>query len=439
MSYYADLHIHSKHARACSPQLTPENIELWSRIKGLSLVATGDFTHPKWFAELSEKLDPLGNGFYHLKPGLQLQEARFKETKPVLVSFIVGTEVACIYKHAGATRRVHHCIYMPSLEAAAELNKRLTEQGRNLKADGRPILGMSSQDLLKLMLEIDARSVLIPAHAWTPWFAIFGSKSGYDSIEECFGDMSKHIFAIETGLSSDPPMNWRISALDSVALVSHSDAHSLPNLGREADVFEGDELSYDAVMNAIRRANPRAVTSGDDKALPLRLAGTIEFFPDEGRYHYDGHRECKVCLSPAESAKLRNVCPKCGRELTIGVLNRVEELADRVAGTKPKGALPYTSLVELDKVIAQAQGVKGRATKAVEAEYWNLVSVGGGELPTLLDVPQGVLAKATTARVAEAVSRLRRGVVAGTTPGYDGEYGHIALFAPDEEQQASLL
>lgn len=439
MRYYADLHIHSKYARACSPQLTPENIDLWCRIKGLGLVATGDFTHPKWFAELSEKLEPKGNGLYQLRANFRLKEAKFKQDVLPDVHFIVGTEVACIYKHDGATRRVHHCIFMPSLAAAAELNKRLTAQGRNLKADGRPILGMSSQDLLKLMLEIDARSVLIPAHAWTPWFAIFGSKSGYDSIPECFGEMSKHIFAIETGLSSDPPMNWRVTALDNVALVSHSDAHSLPNLGREADVFEGGELSYDAVMGAIRHASPRAVAAGEDKNLPLRLTGTIEFFPDEGRYHYDGHRGCKVCLSPSQSAKLKNICPKCGRELTIGVLNRVEELADRGAGQKPPGALPFTSLIELDKIIAQAQGVKSRASKAVETEYWNLVSAGGGELATLLDCPVAELGKVTNQRVVEAISRLRRGKIAGVTPGYDGEYGHIALFSESESPQASLL
>ncbi len=439
MRYYADLHIHSKYARACSPQLTPENIDLWCRIKGISLVATGDFTHPKWFEELNTKLEPTGQGLYRLKPGLRFLDTRFREKSQADVHFIVGTEVACIYKHAGATRRVHHCLYAPSLEVASKINADLTRRGKNLKADGRPILGMSSKELLILLLEADERCVLMPAHIWTPWFAIFGSKSGYDSIPECFEELTPHIFAVETGLSSDPPMNWRVSALDSVALVSHSDAHSLPNLGRETDIFEGDGLSYDTIMNALRHANPKAVAAGEDKNLSLRLAGTIEFFPDEGRYHYDGHRECKVCMSPAETAKVRGLCPKCGRELTIGVLNRVEELADRAVGTKPAGALPFTNLIELDKVIAQAQGVKGRATKAVAAEYWNLVSAGGGELQALLDAPETELSRVSTARVVEAVRRLRAGQVAGVRPGYDGEYGSINLFAVHEEPQASLL
>jgi DNA helicase II / ATP-dependent DNA helicase PcrA len=436
MRTYADLHIHSKYARACSPQLTPENIDLWCRIKGLGLVATGDFTHPKWFAELSEKLEPHGEGLYRLKKEFRQKDPRFTPVSETDVHFMCGTEVACIYKHGDAVRRVHHCIYAPSLEVVAKINAELQARGKNLKADGRPILGLTSKELLTLLLDIDERNVLIPAHVWTPWFAIFGSKSGYDSIEECFEELTPHIFAIETGLSSDPPMNWRVSALDSVALVSHSDAHSLPNLGREADVFEGAELSYASVMQALREGSPSQVAAGKQTAA-VKLAGTVEFFPDEGRYHYDGHRACNVCLSPDESAKVKGVCPKCGRELTIGVLNRVYELADRTSSATPHGALPYTSLVELDKVIAQAQGVKGRATKAVEAEYWQLVSEGRGELPLLLDTPLERLAPLTTQRVVEAIKRLREAKVAELIPGYDGEYGTVHLFRPDE-RPASL-
>jgi PHP family Zn ribbon phosphoesterase len=234
-------------------------------------------------------------------------------------------------------------------------------------------------------------------------------------------------------------MNWRLSGLDSVALVSHSDAHSLPNLGREADIFEGDSLSYDTVMGALRHGSPKAVAAGEDKELSLRLSGTVEFFPDEGRYHFDGHRECKVRFSPAESLERKGICPVCKRPLTIGVLNRVNELADRSLGAKPVGALPFVSLIELDKVIAQAQGVKGRAAKVVEAEYWNLVSVGSGELPTLLDMSETTLADVTTERVAEAVRRLRRGKLASVSPGYDGEYGTISLFTAAEEPQVRLL
>jgi len=427
MKYYADLHIHSKYSRACSPKLTPENIDLWCRIKGVSLVATGDFTHPKWLAELSEKLEPAEDGLYRLKPKYRLTDPRFKTSREVEVRFICGTEVACIYSHAGATRRVHHCLYAPSLQIVEEINQDLIRRGKNLKADGRPILGLTSKVLLQLLLDIDKRNVLIPAHAWTPWFAIFGSKSGYDSIIECFEELTPNIFAIETGLSSDPAMNWQVSALDKVALVSHSDAHSLPNIGREADIFEGNSLSYNNIMQAIRLASPQSVAASKDKKLPLKLVGTIEFFPDEGRYHYDGHEDCKVSLHPSETRKNKGLCPKCGRALTIGVLNRVQELADRVNGKKPKGALPFTSLVELDKVIAQSQGVKGRQTKAVEAEYWGLVSKGAGELQTLLDSSKEDLLQVTNKRVVEAIERLRRGQVS-IKPGYDGVYGEVSIF-----------
>ncbi|MBI2011094.1 MAG: DNA helicase UvrD [Candidatus Colwellbacteria bacterium] len=413
MRLFADLHIHSKFARACSPQLIPENIDLWSRIKGLGLVATGDFTHPYWFDELRNKLEPAEPGLYRLKTEYRRDDSRFKPSDggEGSVRFILGTEVACIYKHKEAVRRIHHLLFLPSLESVVKFNTELVKRGCNIASDGRPILGLSSQDLLKTLLEVDERGVLIPAHAWTPWFAIFGSKSGYNSIEECFDNLSKHIFAIETGLSSDPPMNWRFSRLDSVALVSHSDAHSLPNLGREADIFEGDEITYDTVMNAIRHSNPKAVAAGKDKNLPTKLAGTVEFFPDEGKYHYDGHRLCKVSLDPEATAEHQGVCPRCGQPLTIGVLNRVYELADRAPDSRPEGVLPFTSLVELDKIIAEASGVRGRQTKAVEAQYWNLVSAGNGELQTLIDAPLDELSKITNANVVEAIKRLRRGEV----------------------------
>lgn len=442
MRYYADLHIHSKYARACSPQLDVEHIDLWCRIKGLGLVATADFTHPKWFEELTAKLEPKGNGLYRLKPELRLQHPQFTPVSQVEVSFMCATEVACIYKHAGAVRRVHHCIFAPSLEVVSKINAKLTALGCNLRADGRPILGLSSKRLLEILLEIDGRNVLIPAHAWTPWFAIFGSKSGYDSIQECFEDLTPHIFAIETGLSSDPPMNWRISALDNVALVSHSDAHSLPNLGREANVLEGSELSYAAVMQAVRGASSKRPAQTQASDLPLELVGTVEFFPDEGRYHYDGHRACNMRLSPEETAKHKGVCPVCGRELTIGVLNRVNKLADRAAGFKPRGALPFWSLLELDKLIAEAQGIKSRQSKLVEAQFWQLVSHGRGELPLLLDTPLEIIESFASPRLVEAIQRLRGGKVALLEPGFDGEYGTVHLFGADERSagaQASLF
>ncbi|MFH1866550.1 MAG: endonuclease Q family protein [Patescibacteria group bacterium] len=431
MRMYADLHIHSRYSRACSPKLTLENIDLWCRIKGLSLVSCGDFTHPKWFAEIKEKLEPQRNGLYRLKPNLRIKDPRFKESKLADVYFIIGTELSCIYKHAGSTRRVHHCVFVPSVEASEQINNHLAKRGCNIRADGRPILGLSSQDLLKIILEVDNRSVLIPAHAWTPWFAIFGSKSGYNSIEECFGDMSKHIFAIETGLSSDPAMNWRLSKLDKVALVSHSDAHSLPNLGREANIFEGSELSYDNIIQAIKKGNPQAVAAGEDKLLPLRLVGTIEFFPHEGRYHYDGHRDCQVALTPLETKKRKGICPKCGRQLTVGVLYRVEELADREEGFIPPKSVSYVSLVELDKIIAEAQGVKGRQSKTVEEVYWGLVSSGGGELKLLAEAQLEAMASFTDEKIIEAIRRVRAGKL-HIKPGYDGVYGEVKIFGKDE-------
>lgn len=439
MRYYADLHIHSRYARACSPQLTLENIDLWCRIKGLSLVSCGDFTHPKWFAEIQTKLEPVGNGLYRLKRELRLKDQRFREEKIKDVYFIIGTELSCIYTHLGKGRRVHHCLFVPSIEAAAELNKQLTARGCNLKADGRPIIGLSSQDLLKTQLAIDPRSVLIPAHAWTPWFAIFGSKSGYDSITECFGGLSKHIFAIETGLSSDPAMNWRVSDLDKVALISNSDAHSLPNLGREANVFEGEDISYDLIWQAVRQASPQSRQQDKNKEQ-LQLSKTIEFFPHEGRYHFDGHRDCQTVLPPSETRKYKGICPKCGRQLTVGVLSRVEDLSNRKENYKPASAVPFLSLIELDKIIAQAQGVKGRKTKAVDDQYWRLVEAFGGEMNVLAEAPLSDLSGKTIPSVVEAIKRLRDGKVF-INPGYDGVYGEIHIFNKSEavKPQKSLF
>lgn len=434
MQIIADLHIHSKYARACSPQLTLENIDLWARIKGLHLMATGDFTHPKWFPELQEKLEPSLDGLYRLKPEYRVKDARFTEKSDEEVHFVCGTELSCIYSHGGKVRRVHHTVFAPSIEAVAGINAALIKRGGKLGGDGRPILGISSKDLLLLIREVDPRCHIIPAHAWTPWFAIFGSKSGYDSIEECFEELAPEIFAIETGLSSDPAMNWRVKSLDKVALISSSDAHSLPNLGREATVFEGEELSYNNIFTAIRNASPEARKKPAKEKLTLRK--TLEFFPDEGRYHYDGHRDHKVCLSPAESRKLKGICPKCGRPLTIGVLNRVEELTTEAEGRRPENVPDFLSLVELDKVIAQALGVRGRATKKVEALYWPLVSQGGGELKVLSEVPIEQLKKMTETPIVEAIQRLREGKVE-VEPGYDGEYGHIILLSDSDRKRLS--
>lgn len=351
----ADLHIHSKYSRACSAQLNLENIAKWCQIKGLNLIATGDFTHPAWLAEIKNNLLEEGNGFLRLK----------NSSAPV--KFILGTEVSAIYSQGGKTRRVHLCLYFPSLIDVEKFNTELQKRGKNLKSDGRPILGMSAKEILKLMKEIDVRSVMIPAHIWTPWFSVFGSKSGFDSLAECFEELTPEIFAVETGLSSDPVMNWRLSQLDKVTLVSNSDAHSLPNLGREANMLDLDfaTLTYDNFFKTIKEGDPH------------KFLKTLEFYPEEGMYHLDGHRACNVSLLPQQSRKNKNLCPVCHKPLTIGILNRVEELADREEKDIPPGKIPYVSLVELDKIIAEALGIKSRTSRAVQTEFDSLIAKGG--------------------------------------------------------------
>ena len=440
MKYIADLHIHSKYSRACSKELVPEKIDLWCRIKGIDIAATGDFTHPKWFAELAEKLEPAEGearqgrpaetGLYRLKKEFQADHPQFQEKKLRDVRFILGTELSCIYKKGYKTRRVHHLVFAPSLEVVRKINGELEKRDFNLKSDGRPILGIDSENLLKLLLEIDERIVLIPAHAWTPWFAIFGSKSGFDSIEECFGNLAKNIFAIETGLSSDPPMNWKNSWLDSVALISNSDAHSLQVLGREANIFEGEKISYNLLFEAIKKSSPSARAAKRNKA-PLQLVKTVEFYPDEGRYHYDGHANCKIVLHPREAKKFKNICPICGKPLTLGVLHRVEDLADREEGSLSKNAAGFIHSVELEKIIAEAVGVQGRRSKAVAKHYWNLINKFRGELPLLLDAEEKELNQTAPANIAEAIRRVRAQELQ-ISPGYDGLYGAIKIFKDGE-------
>ncbi len=356
---------------------------------------------------------------------------------------MVGTEVACIYSDRARTpikvRRVHHCIFAPSLEIAEKINKAIEARGGKLGSDGRPVLGISSQNLLKLILEIDERCLLVPAHSWTPWFAVFGSFSGYDSLQDCFGDLTKHIFAIETGLSADPPMAWRHSELDNYALISNSDAHSLPNLGREANVFEGEEkdLSYDAIWEAIKNASPKKLQESRIKNQELRILemiGTIEFIPDEGRYHYDGHRACQVRLHPAESKKLGGICPKCKKKVTVGVLSRVETLADLPHDRKPKAAPEFWSLVEFDKLIAEAEGLNGRKSKIVERQYWEFVRTGGNELNILMNFDKQKLAGFLPPIIVETIMRMRAGQLT-IEPGYDGEYGKIKIFSDKERKR----
>ena len=404
MKIAADLHIHSKFSRAVSKEMTLENLDTLARKKGINVLGTGDFTHPQWFREIKAKLEPSEAGLYKLK-------GSDSGTR-----FILTVEISNIYTKNKKGRRVHNLIFVPTIEAAEKINERLGWQG-NLRSDGRPILGLDSKELLKIVLDIEPRSLFVPAHAWTPWFSIFGSMSGFDSIEECFDEYSKYIYAIETGLSSDPAMNWRLSKLDKIALISNSDSHSLERIGREANVFDC-ELSYDAIVEAIKSKNPK------------KFLYTIEFFPEEGKYHYDGHRLCNFSQDPAVTKEKGKICPVCKRPMTIGVLYRVEELADRPSGTKPANAVPFKSLVTLDKIIGDALGV-GEKSKAVQREYESLIQKFGNELAVLLDVRESDLKSATDSRISEGILKVREGKVK-VTPGYDGEYGKISIFNAED-------
>jgi len=413
MKLIADFHIHSRFSRATSKELTPEEIDYWAKIKGLSIVGTGDFTHPKWRAELKEKLDPVEPGLYRLKEKFRIKD-RMLPAEPGPVRFVFSAEISCIYKKAGSVRKLHHLILAPSLPSAEQISKTLSRIG-NLNADGRPILGMDSKDLLSLVLESDEQAVLIPAHIWTPWFSLFGSMSGFDAIEDCFEDLTGQIFALETGLSSDPAMNWRLSSLDRFSLVSNSDAHSAKNLAREANIFDCAP-DYFQMMNALR-----------DPAQGY--LGTVEFFPQEGKYHYDGHRKCGLRFSPKETKKHQGLCPVCKKPLTIGVMNRVDALADRDDPNQPSRAPGFKSLIPLAEVLGEILDI-GPQSRAVEKEYFRLVSRLGPELKILLDAPISEIEKEFPA-LALAAQRMRQGEVK-VEPGYDGEYGRIKVFAEQE-------
>ncbi|GAA2680532.1 MULTISPECIES: UvrD-helicase domain-containing protein [Actinosynnema] len=413
MRFVADLHIHSKYSRACSRDCDLEHLTWWARRKGIALVGTGDFTHPAWYDHLRENLVDAEPGLFRLRDDLDREIDR--KLPPSLaaspVRFTLSVEISTIYKRGDRTRKVHHLVYMPDLDAAAEFNRRLGKIG-NLGSDGRPILGLDSRDLLEITLECGG--YLVPAHLWTPWFAVLGSKSGFDAVEDCYVDLADHVFAVETGLSSDPEMNWRISGLDKYRLVSNSDAHSPPMLGREATVFD-TELDYFAVR--------RALETG------VGHAGTLEFFPEEGKYHVDGHRKCDVRMEPAETRAHRGVCPECGKPLTVGVLSRVEELADRPEGFRPDGVAGFTSLVPLPEIVSELLGT-GPKSKKVLAEVDKLTAAFGPELRILQDTPLADLSNHSEL-LGEAIIRLRRGEVVRDA-GYDGEYGVIKLFQPGE-------
>ena len=420
MEYVADIHLHSRWSRATSRDLNPENLHKWSQLKGIGVVGTADFTHPEWLAELKEKLEPAEEGLFRLRPKLAAPvDGQVPRSCRGQVRFLLTVEISSIYKRGGRTRKVHNVVCLPGFDAVDDLDRRLSAIG-NLASDGRPILGLDSRDLLEICLEVDPRVLFIPAHIWTPHFAVLGASSGFDSLEECFDDLLPHIFAVETGLSSDPPMNSRLSALDRYAVVSNSDAHSPSRLGREATCFDTD-LSYTGLLEALRSRDPS------------RFTGTIEFYPEEGKYHYDGHRKCGVRWKPAQTRAAGGLCPECGRKLTVGVLHRVESLADRGEPEKPPVERPFEYLIALDEVIGSCIGV-GPKSKRVQGVYRNLLEQLGPELPVLRAVDPERIAACGEPLVAEGVRRMREGRIS-IEPGYDGEYGVIQVFTEEERRR----
>ena len=431
MRIIADLQIHSKHSRACSQDLTPYNIGIWADKKGIGVIGTGDFTHPKWLLELKEALE-------ETKPGLhQLRD------RSANADFMLTAEVSSIYKQGDKVRRVHNLIFAPNFAAADAIIRGLEKAGANLKADGRPIMGIHCDDLVKIVKESSSAAEIIPAHAWTPHFGVFGSLSGFNSVEEAFGDQAKYIHAIETGLSSDPKMNWQISGLDKYSLTSNSDAHSLRKIGREANVFEVDaeKLSYSEIIRILYSKNSK------------EFLFTLEFFPEEGKYHLDGHRECKFFCLPKQTKKLGGICPVCGKKLLVGVLNRVDALADRELGFVPTSSISFKSVIPLEEIIADTLEV-GTASKKVVEMYERMVSsvtsdpstaLGAGKLQVtrktnefeiLLDLEEDQIAKISTPEIAQSIIRVRNGKVR-IEGGYDGVFGKIHIY--DEQEREKLF
>jgi len=405
MEIISDLHIHSRFSRATSKQLDIENLEKYAGIKGINLLGTGDFTHPEWSKELKQELAEDETGILKTKNNFP---------------FILQTEVSLIYTDLGKGRRIHNVILAPSFEIVDQITEYFLKHGR-VDYDGRPIFKIPCHEMTESLMQISRDIEIIPAHVWTPWFSLFGSMSGYDDINDAFKDQVKHIHALETGLSSDPAMNWRLSKLDKYALVSFSDLHSFwPwRIGREATVFELKELTYKNLINAIRTKEG--------------LKETIEFWPHEGKYHYDGHRNCNVCLSPKESLKNKNICPVCGRTLTIGVAHRVEELADREEGFIPKNAKPFKNIIPLSELISGV--VKSAvATQKVWKYYNELIKAFGNEINILLNAEEEELKKTTTEKIAETIIKNREGKIK-VKPGYDGEYGKPIFSKEDKEEE----
>jgi len=408
MRFIADLHIHSRYSRATSRDMSPESIWKWAQLKGISVIGTGDFTHPQWLKELQDKLEPEGNGLFTLRK--ELHTDGVPEPCRADVHFMLTAEVSCIYSKNGKTRKVHAVLFVPDLAGAAKISMALSKIG-NIQSDGRPILGLDAKELLRMVRDADPEAMYVPAHAWTPHFSVFGAVSGFDSLEECFDELTPHIHAIETGLSSDPQMNWRLSALDKITLISNSDAHSPAKIGREANIFDTD-ISYSSMTAAFNTRKG--------------FLGTIEFFPEEGKYHYDGHRACGISMTPYETIRNNYLCPVCGKKVTVGVMHRVDKLADRKEGFKPDGAPGYHSIIPLPEIMAETLNV-GVSSKKVGNAYVDLLSKLGCEFNILMNVPLDDIEKAGSPILREAISRMRTGSI-HIAPGYDGEFGKIRIF-----------
>ena len=404
--FIADLHIHSKYSRATSKDMEVLSLYKWAKVKGIKVLGTGDFTHPYYLNDLKTHLEPAANGLFKLRG----------EGEDVY--FMLTTEVNNIFSAKGKERKIHTLIFAPSFKVVEKINARLS-QYTDLSIDGRPTLPFSAKELVKIVLDISEDCLIVPAHAWTPWYGIFGSKSGFDSIEECFEEESRYIYAIETGLSSDPSMNWRLSSLDHITLISNSDAHSPSKIGREANIFHCN-LDYYEIINTIKNKDRN------------RLIATIEFYPAEGKYHFDGHRKCNIVFSPQETKRHNYICPVCGKRLTVGVMHRIESLANRPSGHRPNNAIPEIHLVPLEQIISEALGVQ-TTTKAVQEEYKRLVSIGGSEFEILLKLSIEELSRFVPPRILEGISRVREGKLF-IKPGFDGVYGKIKIFDSEEKQ-----
>ncbi len=460
MKFVADLHLHSKYSRAVSQDMTLPQMEYFAKIKGISVLATGDFTHPFWFERLKTELEQARNGLYKLKttdhrPRTTEVDSRQSPQDKQDVYFLLSCEISSIYTQGEKVRRIHNLFFFPTLASVEKFNKELLKRGANLRADGRPIVGITSRDLVKIALSTSEKALIIPAHAWTPWFSIFGSFSGFDSVEECFGDMASYIYGVETGLSSDPAMNWQIVDLDQRAILSFSDAHSPMKMGREATVFEASSISYQSIFDAIKvpkvtkepkelKEESKSGSSGSSvTSVTPKIVFTIEFYPEEGKYHFSGHRDCNVSLSPAETAKKGDICPVCNRKLTIGVMHRVEELKTKSASRRTKGTTsivngvrwiengdsqrpPFVSLVPLSEILAEALGM-GIATKGVMDQYFALIKNLGNEFNVLLKAELNEIAKFSPQRVVDGIDKVRRGDIQ-VEPGYDGKYGIVKIW-----------